>query len=386
MNLPKTKHFLKAGLQRLKDLILCGPLLSLWVRIKICKWQRRYLQNLTKIQTAVPKQQERPRNLRGRKNEKLRKILIICDEMWEKGQLLPELNTIASTQILDIKRVLKEDQIDLANMEMELARMSGKAKYGTVLLYLNSHWLSEDLFSAVRQKSAGPILGMNLDDKAEFFGFGPGAKKKCNYSQWVKKFDLNLSSSRLFESFYEKCGGRFYYCPPGLHIPNRLKAPKKTLFERTVSFLGSAKDERVRLVRALRHLGVKVDTFGKGWSGKQWVTSPQSVFRGTQINLGLGFASGSERLTSLKARDFECPGIGACYLTTYNFELSQHWELGEEVLCYRSLEELVEMIVYYQTKPEMCRKIARNAFRRAIAEHRWRDRFKKVFQEIGLKT
>jgi len=353
--------------------------------MKVCRWQSQYLQELANFQAAVPQKEESPRRLKSRKNEKLQKVLIICDEMWEKGQLLPELNTIAATQILDIKRVLKSGQIDLASMEMEIARISGKAKYGTVLLYLNSQWLSEDLFRAFRQNSVGPILGMNLDDKAEFFGFGPGAKKRCSYSKWVKHFDLNLSSSRLFQEHYKKWGGNFFYLPPGLHIPNRLKAPNKKIFEREIAFLGSAKAERIRMIRALRQLGVNVDTFGKGWPGKRWLTSPQNVFRETQINLGLGFASGSENLTSLKCRDFECPGIGACYLTTYNFELCEHWELGEEVLCYRSLEELVEIIAFYQKKPELCRTIARNAFHRAMLEHRWRDRFKMVFQKIGFK-
>jgi hypothetical protein len=68
------------------------------------------------------------------------------------------------------------------------------------------------------------------------------------------------------------------------------------------------------------------------------VENPNSVFRDSQINLGIGFASPSFTLTTVKGRDFECPGVGACYLTTYNWELPLHYELGKEILCYRSVE------------------------------------------------
>ena len=138
------------------------------------------------------------------------------------------------------------------------------------------------------------------------------------------------------------------------------------------------------MIKSLRQLRVHVDTFGKGWPKQKWIDDSRNIFRETQINLGLGFASGSETLTTLKARDFECPGIGACYLTTYNYELCEHWDLGKEILCYRSLEELVEIIAFYEKKPEVCLIIARAAFERAKKEHTWAHRFKKVFRTLDF--
>ena len=377
------KKLLQYAYKRIKSLVLRGPVLSYWVKIKIRKWEKQYLRVLTSpvIQVKIPSNTSK-----DQVNKSLNKFLIICDEMWERGELLPELNTIAKTQLLDIKTVLNAEQIDMNKLDVEVSRMSDGSKFSAVLLYLNSRWLSDALFSMIRKINLGPLIGMNLDDKAEFFGFGPGQRNHYNYAQWVRRFDLNLSNCKSFREHYESQGGRFFYCPPGLHIPIGLESPNQRDFNRKIAFLGSAKQERVRLIESLRKKGVHVDTFGKGWPGQQWIDNSRNMFRETQINLGLGFASGSENLTTLKARDFECPGIGSCYLTTYNFELCEHWDLGKEVLCYRSIEELVEMITYYGKKPEDCSKIAKAAFGRAKYEHTWAHRFTKIFKTLGFEV
>ena len=377
------KNLLRNAFKRIKSLILRGPVLSCWVKIKIRKWENQYLRVLTSpvIQVKIPSNTSKVQVKKS-----LNKFLIICDEMWERGELLPELNTFVKTQLLDIKTVLNTGQIDQDKFEKAVCKMTAGAKFDAVLIYLNSRWLSDDLFSVIRKKTTGPLLGMNLDDKAEFFGFGPGKKSDCNYSQWINRFDLNLSNCKSFKEHYESVGGNFFYSPQGVHIPIGLEAPKEGAFNRKIAFLGSAKEERVRLIQALSKKGVHVDTFGKGWPEKQWIDNTRDVFRGTQLNLGLGFASGSETLTTIKGRDFECPGVGACYLTTYNFELCEHWDLGTEILCYRAFEELIEMVTFYEKRPEACLKIARAAFERAKKEHTWAHRFKEVFKTLGFNV
>jgi len=375
------KYLLQNVFKQIKLLILRGPVLSCWVKIKILSWENQYLRVLASpvIQAKIPSNAAKIQ-----RNNSLNKLLIICDEMWEKGELLPELNAITKTELVDIKTVLNAEQIDMNKLAEKVNRLTAETKFSAVLIYLNSRWLNDDLISMIRENNTGPLIGMNLDDKAEFFGFGPGQKNQHNYAQWVNRFDLNLSNCKSFREHYESHGGRFFYCPPGLHIPIGLEPPHMRSFNRKIAFLGSAKQERVRLIKSLRHLGINVETFGKGWPEQKWIDDSRNIFRQTQINLGIGFASGSKALTTLKARDFECPGIGACYLTTYNYELCEHWDVGKEILCYRSLEELVEMVAFYGKMPEECLKIAREAFERAKKEHTWAQRFKKIFRALDF--
>lgn len=368
----------------LKNLVLRGPILKLWVMLKIKTWQKKYLRKLAnKSLEDESSQKINPLKL-SLTSKKLNNLLILTDEMWEKQELVPELHSLVKTHLIDIKKHMDRTSLNFKTIKKEIKKLLGDKKSCATLIYLNSEWLSEELFSIMRNQTNGPLLGLNLDDKAEFFNFGPGASRRQNYSRWIGRFDLNLSDCKAFKAFYENQGGKFYYCPPGLHIPDHFSLPKKGSFKRKNSFLGSAKPERVHLIRSLIKLGIQVETFGHGWPSSKWITNARSIFRETQINLGIGFASGSTKIVSLKARDFECPGIGACYLTTYNFELCDHWKLGEEILCYRSFEELVEMFAYYNKKPDLCLKIAQRAFVRAKNEHTWRCRFKEIFRYLGI--
>jgi spore maturation protein CgeB len=133
-------------------------------------------------------------------------------------------------------------------------------------------------------------------------------------------------------------------------------------------------------------LGISINLFGSGWPGGKWVDKLYTIYRNSQINLGIGLANSSFTLTSLKGRDFTCPGVGACYLTTYNWEIPIHYELGKEILCYRSFEELIEQYVFYRKRPEACLKIAQAAWHRGAAEHTNEIRFRKLFREMGFKV
>jgi len=374
------KNLFQDSIKNIKSMILRGPILSFWVKKKIKSWQKNYLKRVAKLIKPVKKEKQTT----AQKSLRLKSFLIICDEMWEANELLPEIKKITPTILLDIKKYIKEDRIDLIALGTELRTQKNVLKFSSGLLYLNGKWLSDDLFASIKTHLDGPLLCMNLDDKAEFFYFGPGKQLTCGYRKWIKKFDLNLSSSILFKTFYENHGGRFFYCPPGLHIPRGWLFPRSNLIRREICFLGSAKPERMQTIRALKKVGFRIETLGAGWPEHKWIDKPRKVFQSSQINLGFGFASGSDNITSIKARDFECPGIGSCYLTSFNFELCNHWDIGQEILCYRSFEELVEMLSFYLKKPEICLKIAQAAFARAIKEHTWETRFKKVFRELGF--
>src|SRR5207245_2650125 len=127
--------------------------------------------------------------------------------------------------------------------------------------------------------------------------------------------------------------------------------------------------ERIKLIRDLQRHGVPVEPFGDGWERSAEGAYPEKIYRASMINLGIGLASPSVKLATLKTRDFECPGSGSCYLTTYNWELALHYEIGKEILCYRTVEELIEMYSYHRRRPKLCLEIAQAAYRRCLTDH-----------------
>jgi len=109
------------------------------------------------------------------------------------------------------------------------------------------------------------------------------------------------------------------------------------------------------------------------------------IFNRSCINLGMGGIGYSERLTNLKARDFEIPGTGGgVYVTSFNPDLAQHFIIGEEILCYRNREEMLELIRYYLARPDEAREIARRGRERCLREHRWLHRYQRVCKILGI--
>jgi hypothetical protein len=373
----------------LRFFLLRGPLLQWWVARRARQWERAYGQELVKS-SGEPFKGSAPASFTNAGC--LRSILFIADCMWEQSDLVPELARIAEVVVLDLRPKLNAKPGSQSNAEVVTSAIrdfTGLRKGlapDLILLYARPALLSQEAFELLRQHWSCPLFGMNLDDKFEFFPYGIFSGGVDNYQAWARNFELNLTNCLPATEWYRARGIPCVYCPPGFHLPDGSAGPTSLDFKYEFGFLGSRKPERVWIMEQLNALGVEIELWGSGWPNAKWVKDPTAIFRNTQINLGIGFASPSRTLTTVKARDFECPGAGACYLTTYNWELSNLYELGKEILCYRSVEELVEMYAYYRKRPKACLEIAQAAWRRCRNEHTWEKRFRKIFIEAGFKV
>lgn len=370
--------------------LLRGAVLDWWVARRGRQWETAYVAELvrgsaTPLAPVVPPKRTAPM-------DPLRNILLIADCMWEQNDLVPEFQKIAPTQLLNLRPLLKgtgpgpHQAAVVAEAVRAHSRDTAQPTPDVILFYARPGLLSDEVFHLLRQRWSGPLLGMNLDDKLQFFPHGIFRSGDDNYQQWARQFDLNITNCLPATDWYRQRGLPCIYSPQGVHRPAGMQSPASADFKYEFSFLGSLKPERKLIVEQLNRAGVAINLFGAGWPNTQWVDDPNAVFRGTQINLGIGFASPSLTLTTVKGRDFECVGVGACYLTTYNWELPLHYELGKEILCYRSLEELVELYSFYRRRPEECLKIAQAAWRRCTAEHTWELRFRRIFREVGFRA
>lgn len=319
----------------------------------------------------------------------LREILLIADFMWEGNDLVPELAKVCRVVPWDLNADLKlsttvaPSEVVIRSIR-ERIRNEPDTKPDVILFYARASLLTEEVFHILRKRFSCPLLGMNLDDKLQFLPYGIFSQGDDDYQRWAAYFDVNITNGIIASEWYKQRGLPCIYSPQGVHQPPGLGMPTDSNFKYTVSFLGTWKPERHKVVKQLQDVGLDITLFGKGWPQAKWVQDTAEIFRSSQINLGIGLASPSYKLTTTKGRDFECPGIGACYLTTYNWELTQHYEIGKEILCYRDMDELIEMISFYRRRPEECLKIAQAAWRRCTAQHTWEKRFRSIFQKIGF--
>lgn len=89
----------------------------------------------------------------------------------------------------------------------------------------------------------------------------------------------------------------------------------------------------------------------------------------------------------INLRNFEIPMSGGVEICRYNYELSQYYEDGKEILFYESNEELVEKARYYTRKAadKEIYMIKQAARKRSENEHTWYHRFNKVLNELNIK-
>lgn len=225
-----------------------------------------------------------------------------------------------------------------------------------------------------------PTFNFSLDDKQGWAGESIG-EWRTGAVDLTAAFDLYATSARVACEWHLVEGGRPLYLPEGFSAA--AYRPLEVQRDLDVSFVGAAYGFRIDAIDFLRRHGVNVATFGSGWSGG-WAADANLVFNRTRINLGMGGIEYSETLTNVKGRDFEIPGAGGgVYLTSFNPDLARHFAIGEEILCYRNRDEMLELIRHFLRHPDEADAIARRAHERSLREHRWLHRYEHMLRVIG---
>jgi hypothetical protein len=251
-----------------------------------------------------------------------------------------------------------------------------------VFVYASGVEVSPAMLRTITSELGVPVVSMCLDDKNSWES-PPIDGARGGQVDVAREFDLSWTSARVATEWYLAEEGRPIYMPEG--YDEAAYHPLQVQQDLGVSFLGAAYGFRTSVIEYLRREGVGVSTFGAGWPGSSWAKDPAEVFCRSAINLGMGGIGYSEELTNVKGRDFEIPGCGGgVYLTTFNADLAQHFEVGREILCYSGRDEMLELIRYYLAHPEEAAAIARRARERSVREHRWLHRYEKVCRILGI--
>ena len=111
-----------------------------------------------------------------------------------------------------------------------------------------------------------------------------------------------------------------------------------------------------------------------------------SLFSESRISLGFLVLGDTHRtrhpLRQIRLREFEAPMAGAFYLTGWLEEMSLHYEVGKEIVCYRSIEEMVDLAWHYLHHETDRERIRRAGHERARRDHTWQRRFEVLFQDL----
>jgi len=222
----------------------------------------------------------------------------------------------------------------------------------------------------------------HFDDHLSFRGVWAGGRWS-GPAAVASAYDLNLSSASTSLVKYQVEGGVALFWPEAAN-PLHFR-PLERPFEFDVSFVGACYGQRPLFIEYLRHHGIRVETFGPGWTnGPVSEEEMVEIYARSRINLGFGGIGYSMKAQHLKGRDFEVPMCGALYLTSDHPDIHLVYDVGREIVTYQDRQDCLQKIEYLLAHPEECAQIRRAARARCLRDHTWEQRFRHVFQLAGL--
>ncbi len=103
------------------------------------------------------------------------------------------------------------------------------------------------------------------------------------------------------------------------------------------------------------------------------------VYHSSGINLNL---TNSHLQTAVNQRVFDCPAAGGFLLSDYRADLEQFFEPHREIIFFRTLDEMADLIAKYRAEPHARQKIAQAARQRVLAEHTWDCRMRTMLNML----
>ncbi|MGL4209780.1 MAG: glycosyltransferase family protein, partial [Candidatus Adiutrix sp.] len=102
-------------------------------------------------------------------------------------------------------------------------------------------------------------------------------------------------------------------------------------------------------------------------------------YQNTAINLNI---TSRQMKTGLNQRIFDVPASGAFLLTDYRQQIENVFELGREIITYKSPEEALDLARFYTHNPHERQKIAQAALTRVKNCHLYRFRLAEIIAKI----
>lgn len=257
-----------------------------------------------------------------------------------------------------------------------------KAPFHIVIGQMWASTMAPDALQKVRQLGV-PVVNISMDDRHAFRG------KRIN-GNWsgtaglIGSIDLACTAAKECCLWYAVEGYPAIFFPeasdPELYQP--VSAPKRY----DVSFVGANYGVRAKIVKAIERRGISVVCYGSEWpNGRIDIKELPELFARSRIVLGVGTIGHCANFYSLKMRDFDGPMSGSLYITHDNPDLYDLFDIGKEIVVYRTPEECAGKVVYYLNHTDEADAIGLAGRARAKSEHTWEKRFDKMLKVIGLR-
>ena len=296
-----------------------------------------------------------------------------------------------------------------------LANPCNKVFLFDIQLYNDFHHINPDgifhipLATNVRDNYATATMA-SAADRARFSSdisfIGSLYSEKCLYNQITLPEKMRGYVDGLIEAqllvygynFIEECVTPELieaFCkvrPELINFPDSMKVDTKAVIAQHIISVKVAEQERLRYLKALsEHFNVDLytgsDTYSmplihnRGFAKTN--TEMPIIFHQSKINLNL---TAKSIRSGLSLRIFDVLGCEGFLITNYQAELPEHFNIGEDLEAYTSLDDLMGKCEYYLSHDKERREIAHNGFEKVKKYHTYDIRLTQMLEiAFGLK-
>lgn len=252
-----------------------------------------------------------------------------------------------------------------------MASAADRARFSSDISFIGSLYSEKCLYNQITlpEKMRGYVDGLI---EAQLLVYGYNFIEEC-------------VTPKLIEAF---CKVR----PELINFPDSMKVDTKAVIAQHIISVKVAEQERLRYLKALsEHFNVDLytgsDTYSmplihnRGFAKTN--TEMPIIFHQSKINLNL---TAKSIRSGLSLRIFDVLGCEGFLITNYQAELPEHFNIGEDLEAYTSLDDLMGKCEYYLSHDKDRQEIAHNGFEKVKKYHTYDIRLTQMLEiAFGLK-
>lgn len=272
-----------------------------------------------------------------------------------------------------VKVHIKLDNGQLNYIDTE-ALIKDVKKYKPDFVILNSAGLTlyDDGFKYLRDNNIISV-GLEMSDPDVY---------PTNGKLYAPKFDIFYTNSKYsLQNQYNKDLVNIKLLPFAASTSHHYPIDTAKFYD--VVVIGHSRPEREALINKIK------DKYSLGLYGCGWKHNALGVVNGKAqveaINSGkiyLSFSGTCAGFQNIKIGLFEAIACKMCVITQYFPEIEDYFIPGEEILCYKNENELIDLLNYYLSDEQEIEKVRVRAYERFLREHTYITRWENVLEDI----
>ncbi len=206
----------------------------------------------------------------------------------------------------------------------------------------------------------------------------------------VTGFDIIFTSFPHFVDPFRKLGVAAYYQPLAfdrrvIEENNNRQKDVPITFVGGISSLHKGRMEFLEVLSRqfdIKIWGYGIDTLEKNspvrirYQGEAWGRQMFDILRRSFITINHHIDAAQNNANNMRL--FEATGCRALLITDFKDNLNELFEIGKEVIAYRSPEECVALVNYYLQNKDEADQIAREGQKRTLSEHTYEKRLEQT--------